>query len=277
MVQIIGGDSLLRATVGDRFSDAAKQQASELLAAKKRFDESPERLAAAIPAMLSGDPEQALPATRTLLSGGVASIGPLALAAARETDSVRRDTILRVLARLGDESLEALSALALYGDSVTRGGAILAIERLRPDAAIAYLGVAAYSQGSDKAERALGEERLARRFGKLPSRAEVERLLVDRLASQRSAAGRLSRSDASGLVWGIDAESGVLTSTPTTATIASQRRVADTTRLMYRLGDLSPETELAAMTADLAYRYQVDPLGVVEQVDEIRQLGATRH
>lgn len=272
MVQIIGGDSLLRATIGDRFSDAAKQQASELLAAKKRFDESPERLAAAIPAMLSDDAELALPATRTLLSGGAASIGPLALAAARETDAVRRDTILRVIARQGDESLEALSALALYGDSVTRPGAILAIERLRPDAAIAFLGVAAHSPGADEAERALGEERLTRRFGKLPTHAEVERFLVDRLEAQRSAAGLLSRSEASGLAWGIDAESGFPTSTPTTATIASQRRVADTTRLMYRLGDLSPETKLAAMTADLAYRYQVDPFGLVEQADEIRQL-----
>src|SRR5690606_7772589 len=93
MVRIISGDQLLRVTVDETFSEAARQQATELVAAQRRYLEDAERIAEAITAIGSGDPDQELPAYRTLLSAGITAIGPLAVAAAEENRWQRRDAL----------------------------------------------------------------------------------------------------------------------------------------------------------------------------------------
>jgi CheY-like chemotaxis protein len=82
----------------------------------------------------------------------------------------------------------------------------------------------------------------------------------------------LARSEADGLAWSPDPQSSQPVPTPTTAALAAQRRVVDQSRLLNRLGNLSSSASLTAVTADLAYRFQVDPLAVPDQIDELRQL-----
>lgn len=270
--QVISGADLLRATLDDSISAAAKAQAVELLAAQKRIDQAPERLAAAIAAVGSGDTERELPAMRTLLSGGIASIGPLALAAAEQTDPQRRDALLRVLARLGPDSVFAIESLAIYAPPAIRGGAVVALNRLKRDAALVHLCVAAHAADATAEERLFASEQLIAQFGKVPSLAETETLLVQQIDSLRIAAGRLARSSADGFVWSPDPQSNQPVPTPTTEALAVQRRVVDHTRLLYRLGNLSPVASMAAVTADLAYRFQVDPLALPDQMEELRQL-----
>lgn len=272
ITQIISADSLLRAMVDETITEKAKTQAAELLAAKKRIDESPERIAAAIPAIGSGDPERELPATRTLLSAGISAIGPLAVAAAQEPDSGRRDAILLLMARSGEASLGALSSLAIYGPAEIRAGAMASLDRLRSEAALGHLSVAVYASDATEAERDFASKRLEQQFGKIPSRAETQAYLINELSSLRRAAGRMARSEAGGVAWSVDPQSGVPVPTPTTAALAAQRQVADQSRLLYRLGNLSPSATQAAVTADLAYRFQIEPLAVAEQIDELRQI-----
>lgn len=271
-VQIIASDSLLRAMVDETITAQAKAQAAELLAAKKRIDESPERIAAAIPAIGSGDPDRELPATRTLLSAGIAAIGPLAQAAAQEPNPARRDALLLVMARLGEDSLGALSSLAIYGPGEIRGGALVALDRMRNEAAFGHLGVAIHAADASATERDFASERLRQQLGQIPSHADTQAYLLDRLSSLRRGAGRLARSEATGIAWSVDPESGAPVATPTTAALAAQRQVVDQSRLLLRLGNLAPAATQAAVTSDLAYRFQVEPLAVAEQIDELRQI-----
>jgi len=272
VAQIISADSLLRAMVDETITAKAKTQVAELLAAKRRFDESPERIAAAIPAIGSGDPERELPATRTLMSAGIAAVGPLALAAAEEPDPGRRDAILRLMARSGEDSLGALSSLAIYGAAEVRAGALASLDRLRSEAAMGHLSVAIYASDASQAERDFASERLEQLLGKIPSHADTQAYLIDKLSSLRRAAGRSAQSESGGIAWSVDPQSGAPVATPTTAALAAQRQVVDQSRLMYRLGNLSPRARQAAVTADLAYRFQIEPLTVAEQIDELRQI-----
>jgi len=272
VAQIISSDSLLRAMVDDTITAKAKAQVAEMLAAKRRVDESPERIAAAIPAIGTGNPDRELPATRTLLSAGIAAIGPLALAAAQETNPARRDALLLLMARLGEDSLGALASLAIYGPEEIRAGALASLDRMSNEEALGHLSVAIHAPDATEAERQFASERLRKQFGQIPSHADTQAYLIDRLSSLRRAAGRLARSEATGIAWSVDPESGAPVPTPTTASLAAQRRVADQSRLLYRLGNLSPDATEAAVTADLAYRFQVEPLAVAEQIGELRKI-----
>ncbi len=272
MVSIISGERLLRVTVDEEFSQSARDQASALLAATRRYAEDTQRLAAAISAIGSGDSRQELPAFRTLLAAGTSAIGPLAVAAAGEPDEDRREALLRVLARLGDESLAALAELALYANDATRAGALVSLDRLRGSAALPYLTMAAHAPTASAEERQVALEALGDRFGKVPTHQEAQTYLLDRLAELRVTAGQQGLSDATALSWVWNSEGATLTPTLTTAGLAAQKRVADQSRLLQRLGGLSDEARRRGAAADLAYRYQLDPLSVSEQAEELRRL-----
>lgn len=272
MADIISGERLLRVMVDEAFTEPAREQANAMLAAKRRYSEDTQRIAAAIAAVGSGDSRQELPAFRTLLAAGTTAIGPLAIAAAGEPDAERRDALLRVLARLGEESLAALAQLALYADDVSRAGALASLDRLRGSAALPYLTVAAHAPTASAAERRIATDLLSARFGKVPTHHEAQTYLLDRLAERRITAGQQGLSDATAHSWLYNAEEKSLTPTLTTAGLAAQRQVADMSRLLQRLGGLSAEALRSGVTADLAYRYQLDPLTVIEQADDLRRL-----
>ncbi len=272
MADIISGERLLRVTVDEAFSQTARDQANALLAAKRRHTDDAQRIAASIAAVGSGDFRRELPAFRTLLAAGTTAIGPLAVAAASEPDVERRDALLRVLARLGEESLAALSQLALYADDASRAGALASLDRLRGSAALPYLSVAAHAPAASSTERQVATDALLDRFGKVPAHHEAQQFLLDRMGELRTAAGQQGMSDATALSWIFNPEERTLTPTLATAGLAAQKQVADMSRLLQRLGGLSPEALRSGLTADLAYRYQLDPLTVIEQADDLRRL-----
>jgi len=272
MTDIISGERLLRVTVDEGFSQPARDQANTLLAAKRRHTEDIQRITDAIAAVGSGDSRRELPAFRTLLAAGTTAIGPLAVAAAGEPDFDRRDALLRVLARLGEESLAALSQLTLYGEDAMRAGALASLDRLRGSAALPYLTVAAHAPAASAAERQVATDALVERYGKVPAHHEAQAYLLAQLAELRITAGQQGLSDATALSWIFSGEEQSLVPTLTTAGLAAQKRVADLSRLLQRLGGLSAEALRHGVTADLAYRYQLDPLTVIEQADELRRL-----
>lgn len=271
MVDAISAERLLRVIVGEGFSDAARLEAAELLAAKRRIDSSAERIEAAIGAVGSGDFDRESPAMQRLLAAGTAAIGPLAAAVVEESDSDRREALLRALAMLGEDTLGAMAQLAIYGSDAIRPAAIAALDRLRSSAAVAHLAVALHSPAATEEERSLATRLLRGRFDGLPTADEVERYLLQRLAQQREATG-LADPDASAVSWSLDLDSGRPIPVSTTAVLAARGDVADTTRLLHRLGGLSAPAIRTALAADLAYRYELDPLNVIEQADELRQL-----
>lgn len=266
---IISGASLLRVGTGTAFGDVAKQQAVEIVAAKRRVTQSPQRIEAALRSLASGDADQERPAARTLYAAGIAAVGPLAEAAAQETSPRRRDTLLSVLDTQGDLGVDALSQLAMYGAAELRQGATEALDRLRSAAAIPHWVVAAHDQAGSDSLRQAAVDALARQGIAIPGLAEAERYLLDRLHRQRDAVAQLADPDGSAVTWMIDESTGRLSPQPTTRHGAASRAMVDTTRLLQRLGTLSPEARREALAVELAYLHQVDPLGIASARDDL--------
>lgn len=271
MADVITLPHLLRVAVQTEFSEQAKEQARLLTEGKRRHGEAPERIDAAIQVIGSGAADLELPARRTLLAAGVAAVGPLVMATVDESDRQRREALLRVLARLGQESLDALAPLAIYGEASSRRAAIDAMLRLRGTAALPHLVSTARDPAADQPLRDFARQQLAARYGGVPTAGQARELLLDRLAAWRDAAGVAVGNDAVATLWSLD-DDGRVIPTRSTAELVAARRVADITRLIHRLGDLTPELLLPALSADLAYRFQLDPLALVDQTDELLQL-----
>lgn len=266
---IISGASLLRVGTGSAFGEVAKRQAAEIVAAKRRVAQSPERIDAAIRAITSGDADQERAAARTLFTAGIAAVGPLAEAAAKETAPRRRNTLLSVLATQGELGVNALSQLALYGAAEMRQGAIEAIDRMRASAALPHWVVAAQDQADSDSLRQAAVNALARDGIAIPGLAEAERYLIDRLSRQRDAVAQLADPEGSAVTWTIDEATGRLLPQPTTRHGAASRELVDTTRLLQRLGTLSAEARREGLAVELAYLQQVDPIALPAARDEL--------
>jgi len=272
MHDVISAASLLRVAVDDTFGDAAKVGAERLRDGKRRYAESPQRIAAAVEGLVSGSPEREAAAIRVLLAAGSSSVGALADAAARQTDPRRRDRVLAVLNRHGNDGLAALAQISLYGDETLREGAIRAIDRLSRGAAEPHWVAALHDARSAESLRQSAEQTLSGRFGEAPSLADAEQYFVDRLARERVNLAHFADPDGPALVWSIDSESGLPTSVATTRHLTAHRGLVDMTRLMYRLGELSIEARREGLAIDLAYRYRVDPFDFPEAWDELGTL-----
>lgn len=266
---IVSGASLLRVATGSAFGEVAKRQAAEIVAAKRRVAESPERIDAAIRAVTSGDPDQERAAARTLYSAGIAAVGPLAQAAAQETVPRRRNSLLSVLATQGDLGVNALNQLALYGAPEMRLGSIEALDRLRSAAALPHWVVAAHDQAGSDSLRQAAVNALARDRIAIPELDEAERFLIDRLRRQRDSVARLADPDGTAVTWTIDEASGRLLPQPTSRHGAASRDLVDTTRLLQRLGATSAEARREALAVELAYLQQADPLALPTAREEL--------
>ncbi|TVQ00694.1 MAG: hypothetical protein EA381_06955 [Planctomycetaceae bacterium] len=272
MHDVISAASLLRVAVDDTFGDAAKAGAERIRDGKRRYAESPQRIAAAVEGLVSGSPEREAAAVRVLLAAGSSSVGPLADAAARQTDPRRRDRVLAVLNRHGNDGLAALSQIALYGDDALRQGAIRALDRLSRGAAEPHWVAALHDARSDASLRQAAEQTLSDRFGEAPSPAEAEQYFVDRLARERVNLAHVADPDGPALLWSIDPDSRLPTSVATTRHLTAHRGLVDMTRLMHRLGELSIEARREGLAIDLAYRYRLDPFEFPEAWDELGAL-----
>ena len=263
MHDIISGASLLRVGTGAAFGEVAKQQAAEIVAAKRRVAQSPQRIDAALQSIASGNADQERQAARTLYAAGIAAVGPLAQAATKETVPRHRDLLLSVLATQGDLGVDALSQLAMYGAPELRQGALEALDRMRSAAAVPHWVVATHDQAGSDSLRQAAVNALARQGIAIPGLAEAERYLLDRLHRQRDVVAQLADPDGSAVTWMVDEPTGKLQPQPTTRHGAASRAMVDTTRLLQRLGTtLSAEARREALAVELAYLQQVDPIGV---------------
>lgn len=260
VVQVIGGERLLEASLNDAISEPAKAEIQKLFEGKRRHDRSPERLEEAIGRLAAADPDRQPSAIRTLLSAGIDAIAPLAVAAAKESQPSVRDRLLGVLVQLGPDSLTAMSTLAMYGSDPLRASALPALHRMKPDAARPLLAVAAVSSRAADPQRQFAHTTLERQLGSLPTQHEVEDYLVDRLASLRERFQRQINLIDPQPLWNYSADTGLLSYQLTAAGLYQQRQLADTARLMAQLDSLSERGWRAAVQADLSYRYLADPL-----------------
>ncbi len=264
LAQRISADLLLRVLSDPRYSEVAAQQAQALLSAAKRELENPRRLSEAIAAIGTADADAQLAAYRQLLASGEASIGPLSVAAARETDVNRRDSLLSALRRFGRGGPAALAQLALYGAPSVASGALIALDRLDRTAALPYVLAALHSDADDQ-RRDTAAALLSGRYRSLPTRYEVELFLLDHLMNVRRGAARAIRNEVVDqpeieTVWTLAEDGLSLIATRTAAGTAAEHAAADAARLLWSLGDIGAESRGAALLADLAYRYRLDSL-----------------
>jgi CheY-like chemotaxis protein len=268
----ISADRLLRVVIEPQFPDPAKKMATDLLAALQAYDEDPARLLPAIEKLKSDSADERLPAMRTVLAGGLESIALLSVAVAKEPNPTTRDELLRVMLRLGEGGRTALKQLAIYGDDSLRAGALAALIRLGGDDLLALTLAALHDPNSTDAEIATAEKWLLRRYKARPSKAEAETYLVGRLQEIRDAVPRTSLEPNTAVLWTIGPDRASVVHTNVDSLNAPWRGVIDHARLIHRLGELSDEARLSAMGADLAYRYQLDPLSVDESSDDLKSL-----
>jgi hypothetical protein len=273
----ISAERLLRVLVEPQFSDAAKNQASMMLEALQATEQDITILAPAIKKLHSSSAEEQLSALRTVLAGGNQSIVLLSVAAATETNSAARDQILRVLLRLGDGGPAAIRQLAIYGADSIRAGALRALIRLGTDLARPVVAAAAHDPRSTDDERSVANDWLSSLYRGVPSRADAEVYLMDRLAYQREVVEQLRRADSEATdgtidLWTVGENQASVTPTKVTFLDAAMHDVIDHARLLHRLGQLSPEAVRAGVSAELAYRYHLDPLMASEAGEDIASL-----
>ncbi len=268
----ISPDRLLRVLNEPTYTEAAKTQAAAMLKTLRSDDESPERILPAMERLYSESPDEKLPALRIVLAGGNQSIKLLSVAVAKQQDDAKRDELLRVMLRLGEGGPAAVRQLAIYGDDAIRAGALAALIRIGEQHARDVVVAAAHDSNSTAAETTTAENWLKQRYHGVPSRADAEAYLVDRLASRRAAIAFVPRDDATSELWTID-DDRVSVSLRTVSTInAAWREVIDAARLFRRLGSLSPAAVQSGVAAELAYRYQLDPLLLSEAGKDVALL-----
>lgn len=268
----ISPDRLLRVVIEPQFTAAAKTQANAMLAALKAFDEDPARLLPAIEKLKLSSPDERLPAMRIVLAGGNESIGLLSVAIAKESNASHRDEMLRLMLRLGDGGRSALKQLAIYGDDSLRAGAIESLSRLGGDDLMSMMLAAVHDPNSTEAERQFAEKWLQRRYKNVPTRDEAETYLVNRMADMREALKNSSEDTGTFELWTISANRSSVQHTTVDAANVRWRELIDHARLIHRLGELSAEATARALGADLAYRYQLDPLLIDEARDELKSI-----
>ena len=272
VTRTVSQEQLLRVTIEPQFSEPAKAQASAMLASLRKLDQSSDRILPAIGKLASDSPDQRLAAMRTILAGGDESIALLSVAAATQSDIVKRDELLRVMLRLGDGGPAALRQLAIYGADSIRTGALTALIRLDDSMAKSIVVAAAHDPNSTDEERTIAEGWLRRHYAALPSHEDAEQFLLSRLASQREAIDLVKDREATVLLWIIGEDLMSVKRTTVTAIDAARRNVIDHSRLLHRLGTLSTQARDAGFAADLSYRYDLDPLSIRESRGEIASL-----
>ena len=268
----ISSERLLRVVVESQFTPAAKAEATKMLAALRAFDQDAKRISAAISSLSKPSPDERLAALRMVLAGGDQSIALLSVAAAKELNTANRDELLRVMLRLGNGGHAAVRQLAIYGDDSIRAGALSALIRLGSDRAVPVVAAAAHDPNATADEKLIAEDWLVKRRQVVPSREDAEGFLLDRLALQRESIGRIEDKQAIVTLWTIGDDLASVVFTSVNAVNAAWRDVIDYARLLHRVDQLSRKAIRAGVAAELAYRYQLDPLLIGEASKDVAAL-----
>ncbi len=262
MAEVISTERLLRVLTHAEMGDAAKKQAQAMLDALRSQQQDTTRLLQAANQLSSTSTDQRLGAMRVLLAGGEKTVEVLSLEIAKTTDNAQRDAMLQVLMKLGDDGKDALSQIAIYGTPELRAGAIQAISRIDDSLATPIAVAMLYDSAANEASKAFVKPWLLARYSKLPPESEVELYLLDRLAQAKHAIDIASKHSGIKVLWAIGADGKSLVHQRVTRELAAFRGYIDHARLLRQLPNLSPEAFDKGLSAELAYQYEVDPLGI---------------
>jgi len=263
----------LRLAVRPELTETARawiDRTSDVLRAQLQ---SPERLRQAIEQLDARQVDTHLPAVRTLLAGGQASLLELmnVLADTPPEQVVRRQDMLGMLLRLDRQlTYEGLERLVLYGKPSQRISALDALLRLDPNAAPLIVATAVHAVGNEwKEVSSFAVETLTDQGYRLPSRSKAVQMLRQSLAETMQFALNSDADDGTRTVWVLDA-GGKLTLQQADALAARYRSAVDVATQLTLIADNEFQSSLSQWNAQLAYRVVNDPdWGDPEQVASI--------
>lgn len=257
----ISSSERLRIVRHPKVSGESVKAIDELFELRTKQLQSPARLDQAIEALLSANPDQALPAIRILFEGGEASTAALAQAIVNTDDGRRRDTWLRALLRIDERSgVDAIQRLALYGNARARTGAINALIRLNSDNYPTAMITALYRTESESADlvQTVADE-LTRRGETLPGRSAVIAELRHQLDESTRVASNGIREIGRTKAWVISKKRDAIQSQALPSWTLLFRDAADSAARLIAVGDEAPESVVRQIVAIMAYEVANDP------------------
>ena len=265
----IGPAMMLRLSLSESLSESGQTSITKMSDALKRYDQSVERLRAAIEDLGTDSVDKNLAANRTLLRGGDVAIGELVAAVGRELPRSHRAKVIQVLRSFDREAIDAVGELALYGTESVRANALDAFQQLASSERSTV-----WSIGAMFAINATDQERsIAAEIASVSSRDEAIGFLVDRLNLARRVAHQSPNDDTPATVWSIDPNGTAVVPTRSEELYLQYRRSYDLAQQLRRLGTLPSPALNAAISADLAYRVMSDlDWGDPEQLEEFKGL-----
>jgi hypothetical protein len=245
-------------------NDKIRQAASKSL-------ESPELLSQAIKQLGSSREDDQLQATRTLLSGGDASILALVSAATQEQPREVRDNVLRTLVALGPGGLESLRQLALYGIPEVRAAALDSLARIDRRGHLVDLITALHAADATDGERSVASKQL-QQLGGLPTRAATIDALAKDFRRLHDVAKEIDNDGQIRTLWSVNESLSGVTSQSALRMHAAYRDVYDAAARLHRLGELPADMNLAKFAVALGYHVMIDSdWGDASQIEEIRR------
>lgn len=270
MFRLIGPTVYMRIKQRTDLSDSAKAGIEKLQVGATQYAESASRLQEAIEQLGSDSDDEQLAGTRTLMSGGNASVEALVAAAVTKQPPAKRDRILRTVLALGGGGVEALSQLALYGTPEVRTEALASLARISRRQHIAQLVTALYAADATPTEKQVAQTSLAR-LGEVPSReAAIEALAYD-LRRKHEIAEQIKNDGQIVTLWSVNEDLKGVSHQPALQLHATYRDVYDAAARLQRIGGLPPELETATLAVVMGYHLLVDPdWGDLAQLKPIR-------
>ncbi len=261
----------LEMRLNDRLSDNARSALDRLAIATKQYQQSPDRLRAAIDNLDDPSTDKRLAASRALIEGGDVAIAELVAAAVASQPIADRQAILRALLRLGPGGNAALRQLALYGANEVRAGAVQSLGLIGAPANRIDLITALHAADSSPEEIELASRYLRRTDAGLPSRGRAVAELLADLDRKQQAADQINNTDDLVTHWSVSPQRDGVQPIRTRAIYASYSDAADAAARLRRLGAVSAEILTKSLVADLGYRVLIDSdWGDPAQIESIR-------
>lgn len=261
IVEQITSSERLRLTKHPKISSPSVKILDELFDLRAKELSSPDRLSKAIESLLSSNPDQSLPAIRTLFQGGEASTAALVQAIVNTTDAASRDKWLRAMLRIdGESGITALRRIALYGTPATRDGALTALIRLGGDDYMIEMVTALFRSEPESSDTAAKvADAIRSRGDSLPNRTAVLLELRGRLSEANRVAMSSVRQIGRKPVWVMNDKRDGVQSQRIASWLATFRDTADAAARLKAIGDTDPDSVSQQLVAIMGYELANDP------------------
>ncbi|MCC9599971.1 hypothetical protein LOC67_05310 [Stieleria sp. JC731] len=262
----IGPTMMLRVSLREEMTDAARDALTKMSAALKETNQSAQTLQAAIADLNSDSVDKVVAANRVLLQGGQAAISEMTKAIGHGLSQSHFNKVIEVLRTFGQDAVDAVGELALYGTANVRSNALIAFLSLADQerALLSSLG-AQFGTNSTEAER-----QIARRFTGVSSKTDAIQYMTDRLAILREDAQRCVNNQNPVLIWSIADKATSVAATRSTELYRCYRQAFDLAQQIRRFDQLPPAIMREALATDLTYRVMADlDWGTPEQLQQV--------